>query len=288
MAVPGAIVVHEIELPELLGTGFDAATARWRGIAPALVVTPVAGTAGVRLVNLLAPRGQAFWAAASVPSLAAHRLARDTATRSAIKEVQKGLPKADRADKASGPGTPAHLEWLQPIFEDLWDGCARSVRSLCEHAPTFRELGRRRACIVAAGALDCFIVDQDALLAELGAQAFFGTDERSVMLDGVEPASVASCCCAKCWPAVRGWCGCSRGRTIWPPRVPRSAAAARQCRPSTPARPARSARQETQTTKLMKSCAPCSASTTFKLMGVPYGGCDYQINTLGPCLGVAS
>lgn len=185
--VPYDFAVHEIGLPDLLQTDFGDATRRWRGEAAALLATPIDAAAELQLVNLLSPAGFTFWSACPPWSLATRRLPSDAAIQRDLKAILKSLPKSP---KGAGPGSPPFLEWLQPLFEGLGDARARIVRTLCVQAPWFRELGRRQTCVVATSDLPGFVAEQNALMHELASHAFLGADERFVMRDGLEPASL--------------------------------------------------------------------------------------------------
>jgi hypothetical protein len=182
---------HDVEFEDLLSLSFEAATERFRSQGPSIIVSRLAPEAGPDwcVANLLAPEGRVLWAAAAPQALASRRLPADATLRTQLKtELKASLQRLRRTHKDQ----PQRKEWLRALLEDLGEARGGPLETLCTLAPTFREIGRRRSCVLPAAAVGAFIDEQNRLLDELGGFAFYGVDERAIMLDALEPGSLRS------------------------------------------------------------------------------------------------
>ncbi len=115
----------------------------------------------------------------------AHRLPADAALRAKVKtQLKPFLPARGPASKKAG-----RTEWLRTFLEDLGEDRG-PARTLSAQPPSFKEQFRRLSCVLRNDAVAAFVQGQNSELGELGDFAFFGADERVLMLDSTEPASL--------------------------------------------------------------------------------------------------
>jgi hypothetical protein len=178
---------HDIALEELLLLSFEGATRRFREQGPALLVTPAVSHGGVDffVVNMLSPVRSVFWAAPILRTVVTRHLVAGAELKSELlATLNSSVKRVSRGHKS------VRTEWLRSLLDDLGSPRRGALVSLCEDVPSFKELGRRMSCVVDGESLDAFIRQQDAYLAELDTFAFFGADDRAVMLDAPEPPSL--------------------------------------------------------------------------------------------------
>ena len=177
----------DIEFEELLSLSFEDATERFRSQGPAVLITPIeTRSAGAFYVaNLLSPIGKVFWAAPIMPCILRHRLFGGARRPDEFKsEIRALLRRASRARKSR------RIEWLGSVLTGR-DG--QKYITLCNQLPAEREIGRQISCVPHGLSIDEFLREQNEQLAELGEFAFYGADERTVMVgDFGQPSLLGS------------------------------------------------------------------------------------------------
>jgi len=176
---------RDLPLDDLLSLSFEDASAAWRGPEPvAMVVRTDTAAGAVRQVHFMAPDGGVHW---GVGPLLTSKGA-GIATPEARAAVAQGLSQALR--RSAVPVSQRRLEWLRTLRAVGGKPLPSRVQSLCSGPPAYREVGRVISVVVFQHEWEDFTREQDALLAEAGALAFLGCDERAVMAGADDPTSL--------------------------------------------------------------------------------------------------